>query len=81
MNGVGGDEWKKVSRELGVDDATIDNICKEEDKQSERCHQAILSWKKRSGKDATVEKMITALESVNLKDLAEKLAEHLSSHK
>ena len=35
--------------------------------------KAILSSKKGLGKDATVEKMIVAIESVDLKDLAEKL--------
>ena len=68
-----GDNWRKLGRRLGFDDAALSAIRKENDKMAERARCMLIEWKQTEGSDATYQVLYDALnhELVACKRLAE----------
>ncbi|KAJ8034183.1 THO complex subunit 1 [Holothuria leucospilota] len=67
------DEWKSLGRKLHLDDADIYRIETDCKSTEEAIYQMLQCWKKKEGSSATYAVLVTALEEVNRKDLAEKV--------
>ena len=68
------DNWEKLGRRLGFDDAALNAIRKENDKVAERARRMLINWKQTEGADATYQCLYDALthKLVACKGLAEK---------
>ena len=68
------DNWEKLGRRLGFDDAVLSAIRKENDKVAERGRRMLINWRQTQGADATYQFLYDALthELVACKGLAEK---------
>ncbi|XP_078367315.1 uncharacterized protein LOC144651254 isoform X2 [Oculina patagonica] len=69
-----GKRWKDLARELGFKKALIDAIENENDSYKERCFDLLVRWLEKEGEQgATAEKLATALTSIGLQNLADRL--------
>ncbi|NWI50649.1 FADD protein, partial [Calyptomena viridis] len=67
-----GREWKKLMRELGISEVTLDRIeAAHRFNLSEQLVQGLREWQKRKGKNAKVDELIKALRGCNLNLVAD----------
>ncbi|KAL9974447.1 hypothetical protein ACROYT_G011478 [Oculina patagonica] len=69
-----GKRWKDLARKLGFKKALIDAIENENESYKERCFDLLVRWIEKEGEQgATAEKLATALTSIGLQILADRL--------
>ena len=70
--------WKIVARQLGVEETPIQQIAAENHQDTkEAFYQAMLYWRRKEGKEATPQKLITALTEMKLKKVIEDYEKYL----
>ena len=62
-----------MARQLGFKEELINSIQDEKDSNKERCIAVLVKWMEREGQQGTCEKLATALASIGLQNLAERL--------
>lgn len=72
------DDWEKVGRRLGFEQARITAYHKENERLSEKAFKMLLDWKKSKGSDATYQDLYDALchKLVKCKLIAEEVCCH-----
>ncbi|XP_077986773.1 uncharacterized protein LOC144441117 [Glandiceps talaboti] len=70
---VTSDDCIKLARKLGVDDVSIDDIQRDHSGAREQRYQMLKKWTQMVGKDATLEKLYTALTLNGNKKVVDKL--------
>ena len=75
-----GIRWKELGRKLNVQHVEIGSIDEENNQQKEKGFKVMMKWKQSQGSKALVKDLMNALESLELKDVAEKLNKHLGDH-
>ena len=70
-----GDNWEKVGRRLGFEQARITAYHKENERSSEKAFKMLLDWKQSKGPDGTYQDLYDALchKLVNCKLIAEEV--------
>ena len=68
-----GADWKYLAARLGLSFADIGNIDADSRDSREKAYKVIEKWLKREGIEATVGRLINALEEIERKDAAQKL--------
>ena len=69
-----GNKWKDLARALKFSEADIDSIQNDvSGSTKECCIRVLVRWMRREGRDATVKKLGTALNEVELKIVTDKL--------
>ena len=68
-----GADWKNLAARLGLSFADISNIDADGRESREKAYKVIEKWFKREGIEATVGRLINALEEIERKDAAQKL--------
>ena len=68
-----GVDWKWLLRHLGIRESKIEVIEEENRQIYERCYQGLLEWEKRSGSNATIEKLEHALRIIKKKNVAARI--------
>ena len=68
-----GDDWKNLAARLGLSLTDISNIDADGRESREKAYKVIEKWFKREGIEATVGRLINALEEIERKDAAQKL--------
>ena len=69
-----GSKWRDLARALGYEEADIDSIqTYQSGYTKERCMAVLMLWMGREGKNATVQKLASALIKAELKNVADKL--------
>lgn len=61
--------WKKLARELNLREGRIDMISEEEEDHEERCHKALQRWCQENGEEATIRKLMLALNKSGFPDV------------
>ena len=70
--------WKIVARQLGVEETPIQQIAAENHQNTkEAFYQVMLYWRCKEGKEATPQKLITALTEMKLKKVIEDYEKYL----
>lgn len=67
------EDWKFLAAQLGLSFADIRNINANSRKSCEKVYEAVEKWFQREGIEATVGRLIDALENIDRKDAAQKL--------
>ena len=68
-----GTRWRDLARQLGFKEELINSIQDEKDSNKERCIAVLVKWMEREGQQGTCGKLATALASIGLQNLAERL--------
>ena len=68
-----GADWKYLAARLGLSLAEISNIDADSRDSREKVYNVIEKWLKREGIEATIGRLINALEEIERKDAAQKL--------
>ena len=68
-----GTRWKDLARQLGFKEVFIDTIETEKDSNKECCIGLLVRWMEKEGEQGTCEKLATALATIGLQFLAERL--------
>ncbi|XP_035685639.1 FAS-associated death domain protein-like [Branchiostoma floridae] len=71
-----GKDWKRLLRRLGLKD--VDNVLDQvehsyKDDLVEMAYQGLRKWRQQEGKEATLQKLLVALEKICRRDLTDKL--------
>jgi len=61
--------WKNLARELNLNRGRIEIISEEEEDDQERCYKALERWCQENGKEATIRKLMLALNKSGLADV------------
>ena len=65
---------------MNVQHVDIENIDAENNQEKEKGFKVMMKWKQSQGSKGLVSDLMNALESIKLKDVAEKLNKHLGDH-
>ena len=63
--------WKNLARELNLNRGRIEMISVEEENDQERCYQALDRWCDENGQEATIRKLMLALNKSGRADVNE----------
>ena len=61
--------WKNLARELNLTEGKIDAILVEENDHQERCHKALQKWCQENGENATIRRLMLALNKTGLTEV------------
>ena len=61
--------WKKLAREINLTEGKIEEIAHEEYDHQERCHKALQIWYQENGEEATIRKLMLALNKTGLAEV------------
>ena len=61
--------WKNLARELNLNRGRIKTISVEEEDDQERCYKALERWCEENGEEATIRKLMLALNKSGLADV------------
>ena len=61
--------WKKLLRELRMEDSTIRTVDEENHEVAEKCFQGLIKWKNCLGSDATTRRLCQALQNIGRRDV------------
>ncbi|KAJ7375910.1 hypothetical protein OS493_038125 [Desmophyllum pertusum] len=62
--------WKKLARELNITEENIDRISEDENNDGlECCHKALQTWRQENGEEATIRKLMIALNKAGFADV------------
>ena len=61
--------WKNLARELSLNSGRIETISAEEEDDQERCYKALERWCQENGEEATIRKLMLALNKSGLADV------------
>ena len=61
--------WQNVARELNLSRGRIETISCEEEDDQERCYKALEKWCEENGEEATIRKLMLALNKSGLADV------------
>jgi len=61
--------WKNLARELNLKRGKIEAISEEEHDDQQRCYEALEKWCQENGEEATIRKLMLALNKSGLADV------------